>query len=167
MARYLLELRSCYLKKLIIKLPLSCTLGTISKGEKPKPWSSEKTALVSHAIPEAKLGNTYPFIAPLSRYGMIESRKRLEKAGFHPRVTARPLKELEQESISQLRKKIHRPSRRTFRERQRRKLDIADVSTTGRRVRSGRLRSNAARNAMSSSGPLTRVSREKQKQRLS
>ncbi|TFB06542.1 hypothetical protein CCMA1212_000800 [Trichoderma ghanense] len=87
---------------------------------------------------------------------MIESRKRLEKAGFHPRVTARPLKELEQESISQLRKKIHRPSRRTFRERQRRKLDIADVSTTGRRVRSGRLRSNAARNAMSSSGPLTR-----------
>ncbi|PTB77931.1 hypothetical protein M440DRAFT_1227912 [Trichoderma longibrachiatum ATCC 18648] len=97
--------------------------------------------------------------SPLTRYGMVESRKRLEEFGFHPEVTARPLKELEQELTSHLRRKINRPSRQSFRERQRRKLQLPEGGNTMRKGRSGRFHPKTAqggRDALTSCGPLTR-----------
>ncbi|PTB68858.1 hypothetical protein BBK36DRAFT_1192222 [Trichoderma citrinoviride] len=91
--------------------------------------------------------------SPLTPYGMKASRKRLEEAGFHPAVTKRPLKELEAELTSHLKKKMTRPSRRSLLGRQRYRLQ------TVRRGRSGRFLSKAdrpGRGASRSLGPLTK-----------
>ncbi|KAL6876580.1 hypothetical protein J3F83DRAFT_712162 [Trichoderma novae-zelandiae] len=93
---------------------------------------------------------------PITRYGMVESRQRLEEAGFHPGVTNRSLQELETELLAHLKKKINRPSRTVYLARQRQKLA---PQKTVQRGRCGRLHSGddrRCRGAIRSFGPLTK-----------
>ncbi|EGR47190.1 uncharacterized protein TRIREDRAFT_109045 [Trichoderma reesei QM6a] len=103
--------------------------------------------------------NDQDYPTPLTRYGMIESRERLEKAGLHPEVTGRTLKALEEEFTSYQRKKVNRPSRKFYLKRQRHRMIGADASGTERRGRSGKPRSLAGQRGHESVrffGPLTR-----------
>jgi hypothetical protein len=60
--------------------------------------------------------------APISYYGMHESRKRLEKAGFHPSVTPMAPKEIEKAVIAYLNRQVKREPRKDFYESQRLRL---------------------------------------------
>ncbi|RFU75313.1 hypothetical protein TARUN_6913 [Trichoderma arundinaceum] len=60
--------------------------------------------------------------APISCYGMSESRKRLERDGFHPNVTSKTPMQVEKEVIERLRKQIKRKSRREFYDSQKSRL---------------------------------------------
>jgi hypothetical protein len=59
---------------------------------------------------------------PISYYGMLESRNRLEQDGFHPNVTLKTPKQIEGEVIAQLKSEIKRASRRDFYESQKIRL---------------------------------------------
>lgn len=60
--------------------------------------------------------------APISYYGMHESRKRLEEAGFHPSVTPMTPKEIEKEVIAYLNDQVTQEPRRDFYESQKLRL---------------------------------------------
>lgn len=60
--------------------------------------------------------------APISYYGIHESRKRLEEAGFHPSVTPMAPKEIEKAVIAYLNDQVKREPRKDFYESQRLRL---------------------------------------------
>ncbi|KAM0262880.1 hypothetical protein ACHAQJ_001471 [Trichoderma viride] len=61
---------------------------------------------------------------PILYYGMLESRKRLEQDGFHQNVTLKTPKQIESETISYLKSKIERESRRDFCDSQKLRLAL-------------------------------------------
>jgi len=60
--------------------------------------------------------------APISHYGMQESRKRLQEVGFHPSVTLMTPQEIEREAIAYLNGQVEREPRKDFYESQKLRL---------------------------------------------
>lgn len=73
--------------------------------------------------------------APISRYGMRESRKRLEEVGFHPSVTLMTPEEMEQEVIEYLKSQVQREPRRDYYESQKLRLGARMIRQTGNKSR--------------------------------